>query len=195
MSDNQDTADESAVPPFPDGSQIVVNNRPEGLTIDIPPAGLRRGSKGLFFFAIFWNGFMTVFTTFSLFALTQGNGPKDGLWIMVAFLTLFWLIGVGLVVAAINMGIRRAAIAVARGRLLVIQTGLFGEKKHEWDADEIKDVCAGPSGMKVNDVDVLELQVHTLDGKKQGFLSGRRDDELYWLVATISERLRKPDAD
>ena len=174
---------------LPADSPIKKQDRPEGMTIEIPAAGLFRGSKGLFVGTLMAIGFMGVLT--AIMITVAGNWPQPVGIFPFVIIGILWLVVAAMLVAAINLGLRRASITVAGGRLLVIQTGLFGEKKKEWDADEIKDVCAGPSGMKVNNVDVLELQVHTLDGKKQGFLSGRRDEELYWLAATISERLKK----
>ena len=48
-------------------------------------------------------------------------------------LSIFVLAGVGMVLGAINMGRRRAVLAVVGGRLLVLQTGPFGSKRREWD--------------------------------------------------------------
>ncbi|MCX7826807.1 MAG: hypothetical protein N2689_14800, partial [Verrucomicrobiae bacterium] len=44
---------------------------------------------------------------------------------------------------------------------------------------------AGPSGMEINRVPVLELQIQRKDGRKTGFLAGRSDAELQWLAAVL----------
>src|SRR6266850_7930981 len=62
---------------LPADSQITIERFPDGLTIQIPPAGLWRGTQGLFFFALIWNGCMALFTLFVLGALFGGNGNKD----------------------------------------------------------------------------------------------------------------------
>lgn len=41
--------------PQPAGSQITLDPGPDGITITVPPAGLLKGSKGLFAFALCWN--------------------------------------------------------------------------------------------------------------------------------------------
>ena len=46
----------------PADTAITVDENPDGLTITIPPAGVRKGSKGLFAFSVAWCGFMVVFT-------------------------------------------------------------------------------------------------------------------------------------
>jgi hypothetical protein len=101
---------------------------------------------------------------------------------------LFWLIGVVMVLGAINMGRRKAAIAIAGGQLMAMQTGIFGSKKQEWEATEVTSIHAGPSGMEVNDRPVLELQIIG-QGKKFGLLCGRSDEELHWLAALLRQEL------
>ena len=103
-------------------------------------------------------------------------------WIAPAILSIFWLVGIGVLLGSINMGRRQAAIAVTGGTVMVIQTGLFGSKQREWQPGDVGAVRAGPSGMTVNDKPVLELQIIDAARRKMGLLAGRRDDELRWLA-------------
>jgi hypothetical protein len=155
---------------------------------------LWKGSSGLFVFSLVWNGFMTLFTSFVGLALWQGkvNGLDGADWVFVVFLVVFWLVGILMLLGALNMGRRQAALAVAGGQLLVIQTGLFGKKQQEWAAGDVKDITAGPSGMEMNEVPILELQIRDQSGKKLGLLAGRSDAELRWLAWELTQATTGP---
>jgi hypothetical protein len=174
----------------PADSKIQIERYPGAVSINIPPSGVWKGTRGMFFFALLWNGFMTVFTCFATFGfLHAAPGDIDNVWIPVAFVVVFWGVGIGMFLGSVNMGRRRAALAVADGTLMVLQTGIFGSKQREWPAAEIANILPGPSGMTVNDVDVLELQIHDTAGKKFGILAGRSDDELAWLAYELRQAL------
>jgi hypothetical protein len=159
------------------------------LTITIPPAGLIKGSKGLFLFGLIWSSVMTLFT--SLIILAVVNNPKqknDMPWFGYAIFGLFWLIGIGLLLSGINMGRRRAAIALVSGQLMAIQTGIFGSKKREWPLEELAEIRVGPSGMEVNKQPINELQIVDKKNSKFGLLSERNDAELRWLASELKSR-------
>jgi len=174
----------------PADSRVRVERQPNSLVLTIPPAGLRRGSKGLFSFALFWCGFMFVFTSIVTFA-----GIGDGFWIFLAFIVAFWGIGIALLLGAINMGRRQAVLAVVDGTLMIYQTGLFGAKRNEWPKDAVAAIRTGPSGMEVNEVPVLELQIQSKREKKVGLLAGRNVDELRWLATVLRRALRAGSAE
>ena len=52
--------------------------RPDGLTIPLPPVGLRKGSKGLFSFAIIWNGVILLFTVLAVLGMVGVLEGDDG---------------------------------------------------------------------------------------------------------------------
>jgi hypothetical protein len=172
--------------PQPENSPITIERFLDGLTITVPPAGLWKGTHGLFLFAILWNGFMGVFTPLLLVGIFTGKGVEKGaVLIAPAVLSIFWLVGIGILLGALNMGKRRAAIAVTGGALMVIQTGLFGTKQRQWVAMEIRRICAGHSGMEVNDRPILELQIYGQGAAKFGLLAGRTDEELNWIASEL----------
>lgn len=172
----------------PAGSRAVVDEDANGLTITLPPAGLGKGTKGMFAFAVIWC-LITAGVT-AAFAVGFVNGQvDDGLWIVAAVLGLFWLLGVGMLLCSYQMGRRRAVLAVVGGRLMVMQTGPLGSKRREWPWDEVARIAVGPSGMAVNDVPVLELQIHAKAGRKVGLLAGRDEAELHWLATRLRQRL------
>jgi hypothetical protein len=186
--DASDAALENAElrPRQPTGTPVKLARFDDGLTIEVPPGGLWKGSCGLFPFAILWNLIVGIITT-AIIAAFLGSGQKQdqGLLFPIAILSVFDLVGVALLLASVNMGRRRAAIPNTGGTLMVIQTSMFGAKQRQWPAGEIEDVVAGPSGMEVNNVPVLELQILSTGNQKFGLLAGRSNDELRWLVAEL----------
>jgi len=66
---------------------------------------------------------------------------------------------------------------------------LFRGMRHEWSKDQVTAIRAGPSGMAMNDVPVLELQVHPNTGAKVGLLAGHDVDELRWLATVLRRNL------
>jgi hypothetical protein len=184
---------EEAVICQPAGSQVIVERFADGLTLQVPPAGLWRGTQGLFVFAIIWNTIVTVITVVML-GVVFGNGQGDNsLWILPLILSIFWAVGIGVLLGAVNMGRRQAAIAVTGGTLMVIQTGIFGSKQRDWPPGDVEAVRTGPSGMTVNDKPVLELQIFDGGAHKFGLLAGRRDDELRWMAAELRQALGVPE--
>ncbi len=183
-----DQTDKRDFPNQPVGSLVRLEERADGLTLTVPPAGIMRGSKGLFVFGIIWNTFMTVFTTIFLTA-SKSKKEADELVFWV-FIAVFWLIGCAMLLAAINMGRRRAVFMVAGDQLRLAHASLFGTKISSWSRDELTSIHVGPSGMAVNDVPVLELQIEPRGGKKGGLLGGRDEDELRWIATTLRRGLK-----
>jgi hypothetical protein len=175
----------------PADSRIVMTEQPGSVSFEIPPAGIKRGAGGLFAFACIWIAFMTVCTTVVIYEFSKpAQQPQlTNAFAVIPFLGVFWLVGIGMMLAALNMARRRAAIAVADGRCLVIQAGLFGEKKQVWEAGELTAVQVGYSGIEVNERPLMQLQFIPRAGKKFGVLSGRDQAELEWLATHLTNNL------
>jgi hypothetical protein len=151
---------------------------------------MRKGGKGLFGFGIIWCLFMAVFTGILVFASGKNSGSSSvGVW---AFIGVFWLIGLGMLIGAINTGRRRAMLLVANGRLSVAQIGIFGGKKWDWNSGDIAAVRADASGMEINGMPVIELQIRPVNGKKTGFFAGRNEQEVRWMAAELRRALKVP---
>ena len=166
------------------------------MTIEVPPAGLWGGSHGLFAFSVVW---LAITVPISLcvgggiaFGQPKANGNEAMLWLVPVMMSLFPLVGIALLVAAINMGKRKAALAVTGGTLMVLQTGIFGSKQREWPPGDVEAIRTGPSGIKVNNKDVLELQIFDGGAAKFGLLAGRSDAELEWMAAELRDVLQVP---
>ena len=172
----------------PADSRVLVERSSGYLQCTIPPAGLWRGSKGLFFMGIFWCGFMVVFSALMLKgALKNGGWGTVGL---VAFILLFWAIGIAILTAAVNMGKRTATFTVSGNHLSIATRNLFGAKHWELSREELAAIRADASGMEVNDRPVIELQFHPRTGKKIGLLAGRDEEEIRWLATELRRALQ-----
>jgi len=176
----------------PPGSPVQLEPVDDGLRVIVPPEGLWKGSKGLFFFGLLWCAFMAVFTTIAVKGEWEGGkGAGLPVWLFVAG---FWAIGIGLLAAAAHLGKRQAMLCVSGGRLSVDQRGLFGAKHREWQRDDIAAIRADASNMEVNDRPLTEIQIHPVVGKKVGLLAGRCEDELRWIASELRRALGVPAA-
>ena len=175
------------VPTQPTASDATIERGPDGITITVPPAGLWKGSKGLFCFSLIWNGIIsTVFVLATLSALGVLESGEGKSWMLLLFLIPFVAVGVGTMLMAINMGRRRAIIGTGAEQLFIVRESIFGRRQHQWRSDEIQEICCGPSGMEVNDDPVYELQIHPCHGKKVGLLGQRTTDEIEWIAAELN---------
>jgi hypothetical protein len=172
----------------PADSPVIVERQPDSVVLKVPPMGLHRSLKSLFYFALFWGGFLLICP-----GLTWMVSGK--ILLVLVPMVIFWTAFIASLLAAINMRLRRAVLAVVGDTLMVYQTGLFGAKRREWRRDEVASIRVGPSGMGVNEVPVLELQVHSKNGTKVGLLAGRNVDELRWLATTLRSALHTPPAE
>ncbi len=174
----------------PAGSDISIERFEDGVTLNIPPAGWR-GAKGLLGFSLCWCGFMVVFTTMFVVAGFKDAGLDEPgtMLIFVAFTGVFWLIGIGMMLGAISMARRKAAIAVVDDSLMVLEIGLFRTKRREWDRNELESIRLGSSGTSVNNVPVMELQIRNRDAEKTGLLSSRNNEELRWISDLLTRAL------
>jgi len=172
----------------PAASAVQVDEHTDGVTLSVPPAGTFKGSKGLVWFGLAFTAFpVGIFVPAFVLA-------DDAPWAIALFLLAFSSIGVAILLAAINMGRRRAVLAVVGDRLMVMQAGLFGAKRREWARADVKSIGVGPSGLSINDRPVLELQVHPNEGSKFALLAGRDAAELRWM-ATVMRRALGVSAD
>jgi hypothetical protein len=184
--------DEDVVP-RPAGSRVQVEERVNGVQLTVPPAGLQAGSKGLFFFALLWCGFMAVFTTVMIFSgLKTEGGSAVNVLFPILFVLGFWGIGIGLMAVSINLGRRTATLEVGGGQLRIETKSLFGMKHWEWKREDVTAIRADDSGMRVNHRPVIQLQIHPRVSKKVGLLTGRDEDELRWVATRLRRALNVP---
>ena len=182
----------------PPGSTAIVEPRSGGFTITIPPAGLRRVNKGLLLFCLFWNGFLSVFMPLFLVSAFRGVAKWEGTnqnvspLFACAFMTPFLLIGIGLALAVIHAGRRRASIAVNGDRLNIVETTVFGTRKREWAARDLVDIRV-QSELNQDSEGVYgwttALHVQPKVGKPHCLLSYRDKAELEWIATLLRQAL------
>jgi len=175
------------VPPQPMDSRVSVDRLSSGLTFRVPPTGFRKGSLGLLLFGLFWCGFVSLFTLAMI-----GMGVP---WEMFLFISIFWAVGIAMLLAGINLARKQAVLDVVHDTLLVTRQSLFGRGQHEWRAEDLADIRVDHSGMTVNNKAVLNLQIIPREGRVLGLFTGRDETELHWLAAElrVAMGMRKRD--
>ena len=167
----------------PAGSEVTLEPQADGFTFHVPPTGLWRNNRTFLIFGTAWCAFCALFT-----GLIITTGDMMSLFI-VLFLAVFWAVGIVMVFVAIKSSRCRATIRATGDRLRIAYVGVFRTQTREWPRDEIAAICAGASGMEVNGVPLIELQIHPRAGGKSGFLAGRDAAELQWIAAVLRHAL------
>ncbi len=194
--DERSDAVETPVDP-PKDTNILLLRETDGLTINIPPKGIMRGSKGLAFFAILWNGFILLTLGMIVFTMLTPNNPNtsgpDSPWTLLFFLP-FIAVGVGLAVFSVHAGKSQASLVIiGSGETAVLAyiriSPVLKTREMNWSANEISHLCVGDSNMSVNDVPVQELQVYPKQSKKVGLLAQLDDEELKWIAYELRQQL------
>jgi hypothetical protein len=161
-----------------------------GIELELPSKGLWKTSGGLMVFSILWCGFLTVFTGAMLTGAMKSHGRGGGALGVLAFLSIFWLIGLGMFVLALHLGTRRWVLKADGTQLEATLRSALRSRRWQWRAEDIRELVVGDSGMEVNHRRLQELKVFASNGKKAGLLLGRDADELAW-VATRLRRVLK----
>lgn len=172
----------------PAGSKVVVEQWPGGVTLNVPPLGLRGVNLGL---VVFGSLFATIGFVFDMMVFGAGNFPWQA-WVASAGSGVFVAVGIAIAAYAIHNSRRRAGLAVADGELMILLTG-FRKLERRWAASEVASILVGPSGMTVNDKPVLELQIIDAAGKKCGLLAGRNVPELEWIATLLRDALAESE--
>jgi hypothetical protein len=168
----------ATLPPLPPQSSIeVIEDAPDRLVIHLPPGGA--GAKGLGCFALFWNGFMCLFTPPWFLAGNQG-AP---LLFLVPFLTLFWAIGLGLAYFWLRMKYTRTYLLVEPERI-VIQTQWLGRRKMDEAALTKTSRARLVESYSVNDVPVHAIHV-VGEGRTIKFGTYLSEPEKQWVCDAI----------
>ncbi|MFK7765986.1 MAG: hypothetical protein AB8B55_02005 [Mariniblastus sp.] len=181
----------------PTHSKIEIVREGKSVAYSVPPAGIK-GTHGLYWFSIVWLTFTgvvsIVFFSLGIFG-DEGLLEKGGIWAvlgLLAFMMIFVGVGIGMFVGSLNMAKRTVMLGVNKGMLFIERKSIFRTNWIEFERNKIAAIQIGPSGMAVNDVPVLELQIIDTDGNKQGLLSQLDETEISWLANELSEGLGLP---
>ncbi|MEM1098084.1 MAG: hypothetical protein AAGH92_04780 [Planctomycetota bacterium] len=195
------------IPDQPDASNIVAEPTASGIAYRVPARGIRKGSRGMWFFALFWNGITwTMVIAFALGNVEMDSGDVPPWYVAVPFLGVFVLSGVAVAYYAIRMGTRSVLFDITgsadRARLLLEERHAFGQTHVELTQRDLTAIRVAPSGVSENDTPINQLTLHVTEdaatylpkrwSKKGqvGLLMERDDDELRWLAARLRRDLQ-----
>jgi hypothetical protein len=173
------------LPPLPPKSRIrVVESSAERLVLYIPGGGT--AAVGIGCFAFFWNVFMVVFTSISVFgAMGGGKGnafPELGL---AAFLCLFWAVGLGMAWFWMRMKFERTFLLAERQRL-VLQKVLFNRKRVDQAVLTRESRAELVESYQQNDQPVYRIEVRGRE-RTVKFGTSLSDAEKDWLVDRLND--------
>ncbi len=173
--------------PKPTYTDVRLELHKNGLTFTIPSVGIRKGSKGILAFSLSWNLFMALFTGlwFAGHRSTQGWNS----YIVLMCLTTLWGLGIATLIAAINIGKRRAIIDVVGETLLISHQSIFKIKQQEVHRDNIESIRLEYCGKESDDVPILNLQINCKQGKMITMLNQLSNNELAWIASELRKAL------
>ncbi|MEM1446392.1 MAG: hypothetical protein AAGF84_10075 [Planctomycetota bacterium] len=196
-----------SIPAQPDESDIVAEPSASGIAYRVPARGIIKGSRGLWFFALFWNGITwTMVIAFTLGNVEMDSGDVPPWYVAVPFLGVFVLSSAAMAYYAIRMGTRSVRFEVTgvgeRTRLMLEERHAFGQTRVELSHGDLTAVRVAPSGVSENDRPINQLTLHVTEDAttslpkrwakkgKIGLLLERDDDELRWLAARLRHDLQ-----
>lgn len=176
-----------AIPELPKESSIrIVESSDDRLVLFIPAGGKRTG--GLGFFALVWNGFMTVFTVLmAATALNPGAQQKPPPAMAFLFIAVFWLAGLVIAYAWLRMKYLRTFLLLERERI-VLQEILFGRKKLKETTLTADSRATLVESYQQNNVSVYRIEVAGSSGTAR-FGTALADLEKDWVVDRVNEFL------
>lgn len=178
----------------PINTRVQIEKRPDGVTVTVPPGGFSRGGSFLVFGTI-WLG-ITGTITFAAVSSPGASGPP--LLFIVPFMSVFWLIGLGLVLGALRAMRLRYIIDVIgtrgdeRQTLVLTKGGLFRTTQREWKTGELAAIRVGPSSTSVNNKPLPELRILLQGTEHCGAMAGAAADELQWVAWELRQATGAP---
>lgn len=157
-----------------------------GVTLDLPAAGLWRGSFGLI---IFGPALILVAVVSVGRIVTEEGGISP--WLLVWFVVL-GLIGVLMTLLAQFLGLRATRVECNPERLTLIGRHLFGGSRADLSREEIDRVIVGEAPFTARNHPVVRLEVWKKDGSRHVLMTARRPAEVAWVADVISEVIDSP---
>ncbi|MFK7789431.1 MAG: hypothetical protein AB8C95_08090 [Phycisphaeraceae bacterium] len=181
----------------PSDTKALLTFQDHGLTIDIPPTGWLRGSKGIGFFSILWNGFIIVFISVMVLSMINGSfttSSNASPLFMLLFMIPFVAVGIFLGAFAAHLGKSRSSLVViGSGPEAVLAfhrvSPVRKPRELSWTSEQLSHIRVGDSNMSVNDQPIQELQIHPKRGKAVGLLKQLDDEELEWIAYELRQQL------
>lgn len=115
----------------PTGSKIQIHKGLHNVVeITYPKKGFGTKSVPILIFSIFWLGFVAVWTFFAAMGST----------IFALFSIPFWLVGIGMLLGAINSAMTVETVSINTSRLKILKNRLFRSKEFEADLKSIQKI-------------------------------------------------------
>ena len=168
----------------PESTTIEFHEHDTGIQFDMAPTGIVGPVSG---FAAIWTLISCVFVV----AAIRDAGQVADVPVLMSF--GFVAIGVGMLLVAVNEGLRRTSIVTAGERLLLITESPVGRKRHTWTSSELSRICLGKTGSTQDEEPTPELQFFGHDGKHTGYLRERSKEEIEWIAWELTSTLQLAD--
>jgi len=175
----------------PSDSMIGVDRAGDRVTFAVPARGLGKVWPMLLIGLVFFGIGVGVWVGVAGSELADGFQWSDV--IEVGFISLWALLfagaGAAMGIGGLVMAKRRYLIEVDPGTLAVERFGLFGRRRDEWPADQVRSIVVKYSGTQVGNQKYDEMVIRPAHGKACKIGNGRPTHELKWLAAALKHEL------
>jgi hypothetical protein len=172
----------SAVPLPPSSRVQIVESNENRQVIFIPEGGKR--SKGIGCFALIWNGIVGVVSTGIILA---GGDDEMPLHFVIPFMSLFWLVGLGMLYWWLKMRFTRTTLLLEPKRIVIQR--IFLGRKSITETDLNSDSHAALLvAYEENDVPVYTVAIEGVDSTAK-FGTRLTREEKEWFVENINSFL------
>mgnify|MGYP006269527223 CR=1 FL=1 len=175
-----------SLPSPPRGVAATLHTLPQGARIDVPPAGLWRGSFGLIIFGPALV-LVAVVAVARIIMLEGGIAP----WVLTWFI-LLGLIGVGMTFAAQLLGLRATQVACDGETLSLVWRTVLGTRRVEVQRAAVDRVAVGEAPFTSRNRAIVRLEVHLKDGGRHVAMTARPEAEVRWAADVVGRLLGLP---
>lgn len=171
----------------PVDSEAVVDRHPKGLTVLVPPMGLRGPAASFLWVAValvaLGGGGAVMLSVF----LPPDQQP-DAFVLPLGGVTLA-VGGVAMAAVGFTLARRRVRLTVVDGSLMLEQVTPLRTRREDWAAGEVMAITVVRSDLEAGDY-LWELSIEARHRRACTILVGRSRDELEWIASELRESLR-----
>jgi hypothetical protein len=178
--------EELTEPPL--GTEIVVQESPQGLMATVPAPGWKRNLP--WFLAGLFVAFWAFGVTSTLFEDEETRGHSFALTLGIALLA--WTLAIALLVVGMNYAIRHTTFAVAGDTLTLWRSGVLGDRRNQWRREELADIYVMEHPGDSDNGPHWELHIHPFFGEPLHLLAYQDLNELRWLATLLRRALHCP---
>ena len=140
----------------------------------------------LLVFATCWCGGLAFIT----WNVARGSNPDGSVWGPLLFLSAFWLVGIGVVLAFVHAGWRRLDVLWADDRLTVIDASPLRRRLHSWSRDELADILVEEHGSGSGRYEAVTIRPRT--GRPQELPHFGDVPAAAWIAGRLRQALANP---